>query len=76
MKTSGYRIESTSTVSFRLMPGSTPVDHLYQDRATAIAMAAKAATDPPGQEICVVHVPSGQVVFRKQADLQGAGSDR
>lgn len=76
MKTADYRIESSSTVSFRLMPGSTSVDHLYHDRATAIAMAAKAVTDPPGKEVRVVHVPTGQVVFRKQAGVPVTSDDR
>lgn len=63
METADYRIESTGTVLFRLIPGSAGIDHLFRDRAMAVAMAAKGITDPPGDEIRVVHVPTGKVVF-------------
>ena len=31
----------------------------------AVVVAAKSQTIPPGQEIRVVHVPTGEIVFRK-----------
>ncbi len=40
---------------------------LVSDAALAVVMAAKSVTVPPGQEIRVVHVPTGEVVFRKSA---------
>jgi hypothetical protein len=69
MNTADYRIESASTVSFQLMPQTAGVDLLFGDRAMAVAKAAKGITDPPGNEIRVIHIPSGEVVFRKQAYL-------
>ncbi len=62
-----YRIESTGTVMFRLTPGPGNNLHHFQDRAMAVAMAVKGVTDPPGSEIRVVHVPSGEVIFRVPA---------
>jgi len=35
------------------------------DRAMATVMAAKSMTRPCGHEIRVVHVPTGEVIFRK-----------
>jgi hypothetical protein len=32
-------------------------------------MAAKSVTTPSGEEIRVVHVPTGEIVFRKAATL-------
>ncbi len=62
-----YRIESTGTVVFRLTPAPARQRHHFQDRAMAVAMAVKGVTDPPGSEIRVVHVPSGEVIFRMPA---------
>lgn len=62
-----YRIESTGAVLFRLMPGPGKNHHHFRDRAVAVAMAVKGVTDPPGSEIRVVHVPTGEVIFRVPA---------
>jgi hypothetical protein len=35
------------------------------DQAVATVMAAKSVTKPCGHEIRVVHVPTGEVIFRK-----------
>jgi hypothetical protein len=49
---------------------------MFVDRALAVVMAAKSMTFPSGHEIRVIHVPSGQVVFRKTtADLKVTGDD-
>jgi hypothetical protein len=40
------------------------------DRALAVAVAAKSTTWPGGQEIRVVHVPTGEVVFRKASMIR------
>jgi hypothetical protein len=37
------------------------------DRAIAVVLAAKSETRPYGQEIRVVHQPTGKVVYRKTA---------
>ncbi len=75
MKTAEFRIESNSTLSFRLMPDSSSIEHLFHDRAMAIAMAAKAVTDPPGEEIRVIHVPTRQVIFRMPATALRSNDD-
>jgi hypothetical protein len=38
-------------------------------------MAAKSVTKPSGQEIRVVHVPTGEVVFRKPASPRAEWSE-
>ncbi|SFC71065.1 hypothetical protein SAMN05216344_13327 [Polaromonas sp. OV174] len=58
-----YRIESRDPVSGSLLP-SPNVKHLYADYSLAVAVAVKSVADPTRQEIRVVHVPSGEVVFR------------
>ena len=63
-KAAHYRIETTGKVLFRLTPGPGNHRHHFQDRAIANAMAAKGITEPPGSEIRVMHVPSGEVIFR------------
>ena len=60
-----YRIESSHPIAslFLAQPGSQ--QYYLRDRALAIAVAAKATTWPGGEEIRVVHVPTGEIVFRK-----------
>ena len=36
-----------------------------KDRALAVALAAKSFSHTDGEEIRVVHVPTGEVVYRK-----------
>jgi hypothetical protein len=62
-----YRIESSHPISGRLLPVSGASHYYFNDRALAVVMAAKSVTSPSGQEIRVVHVPTGEVVFRKLA---------
>jgi hypothetical protein len=38
-------------------------------------MAAKSVTKPSGQEIRVVHVPTGEVVFRKAGSTRAEFND-
>jgi hypothetical protein len=59
-----YRIESNRPLASRLLPEPGARQVLVKDRALAVAMAAKSAS-APCQEIRVVHVPTGEVVFRK-----------
>ena len=45
------------------------------DRAMATVMAAKSMTKPCGHEIRVVHVPTGEVIFRKTEDCPACGGE-
>ena len=67
MKAADYRIESSHPISFRLLPLTGASEYVLSDGALAVVMAAKSVTVPPGQEIRVVHIPTGEVVFRKPA---------
>jgi hypothetical protein len=64
---STYRIESSHPIASRWLPGSGSQQYFVRDRALAVAVAAKSTTRPDGQEIRVVHVATGEVVFRKQS---------
>lgn len=60
-----YQIESNSEI---LGPWLAPLDASQlrmKNRELAVSVAAKSYTAPRGQEIRVVHVRTGQVVFRK-----------
>lgn len=67
MPCADYRIESTHPIASRLLPMSGAQHYLLSDRGLAVAVAAKAVTFPQGQEIRVVHVPTGEILFRKPA---------
>lgn len=69
MAHSEYRIESNRPLSGRF--GSVPPlaqgrSLLVGDRALAVALAAKSFRTECGQEIRVVYVPTGEIVFSKQ----------
>lgn len=66
MGSAEYRIESNQPIAGRLWPAGCSQQFAVHDRALAVAMAAKSFT-PSGQEIRVVHVPTGEIVFRKSA---------
>jgi hypothetical protein len=70
MTSADYRVESNHPISARLIPVSDSRQYFFSDRALAVAMAAKSVTKPSGQEIRVVHVPTGEVVFRKAASIR------
>lgn len=67
MSSADFRVESNHPIAIRLLPVSGSRQYYFGDRALAVAMAAKSTTKPSGQEIRVVHVPTGEVVFRKAA---------
>ena len=67
MTSHDFRVESNHPIAGRLLPASGSQQYFFSDRALAVAMAAKSMTNPCGQEIRVVHVPTGEVVFRKAA---------
>lgn len=58
-----YRIESRDTSRGSLLPPPN-FSHLYKDCSLAVAVAVKSVADPTRQEVRVVHVPSGEIVFR------------
>lgn len=62
-----YRIESSQPLRSRFLPGAASEQYLVKDRALAVALAAKSFSRTGGEEIRVVHVPTGEVVYRKAA---------
>ena len=70
MTSAEFRVESTYPIAGRLLPVSGSRQYLFSDRSLAVAMAAKSVTQPFGQEIRVVHVPTGEVVFCKAATVR------
>lgn len=61
-----YRIENRDPCNDSLLP-SANLGHLYADPSLAVAVAVKSVSDPTMQEVRVVHVPSGEVVFKTSA---------
>ncbi len=68
MSTALYRLESSHPMFGPLLPVAGAKLLTLVDRALATVMAAKSVTNPLGHEIRVVHVPTGEVVFRKTSD--------
>lgn len=66
MASADYRIESNHPIRGRFWPASGAQQYVVSDRALAISLAAKSFAQP-SDEIRVVHVPTGEVVFRKPA---------
>ena len=75
MTCADYRIESSHPIASRLLPLAGSQEYWLSDRALAVAVAAKAITSPRGQEIRVVHVPTGEIVFRKPASARAEWSE-
>lgn len=75
MASPDYRIESNHPLAGRLLPTPGSRQYFVSDRALAVALAAKSTTKPSGNEIRVVHVPTGEVVFRKPAAWRPEASD-
>lgn len=65
MSPADFRVESNHPITGRLWPAAGAHEYSFNNRDLAVAMAAKSMTHPSGQEIRVVHVPTGEVVFRK-----------
>ncbi|GAB3770251.1 hypothetical protein GCM10028796_36820 [Ramlibacter monticola] len=59
-----FRVESSHPISGALWPAPGAAEYAVSSRSVAIALAAKCFV-PQGNEIRVVHVPSGEIVFRK-----------
>ncbi len=66
MATAEYRIESQHAIVNRFLPAHS-LSRSFGDLSLAVAVAAKSETFPMGGEIRVVHVPSGEVLFRSSA---------
>jgi hypothetical protein len=65
MTSADYRIESSQPIAGRFWPAEGSMQFAVRDRALAVSLAVKSfARD---SEIRVVHVPTGEVVFRKPA---------
>jgi hypothetical protein len=65
MASADFRVESNHPIAGRFLANPGEQQYLFSDRALAVAMAAKSFTHP-SDEIRVVHVPTGEVLFRKQ----------
>jgi hypothetical protein len=76
MTAAAYRIESAHPIIGPQWSGI-EATHLHRiaDRALAIVLAAKSRTRPWGHEIRVVHVPTGEVVFRKTDGSTASAND-
>ena len=62
-----YRIESRGHGDGALLADS-DFGHLYADPSLAVAVAVKSVADPTIEEVRVVHIPSGEVVFTTGTD--------
>jgi len=74
MTSADFRVEANHPIAGRLLPAQGEQQYFFRDRALAVAAAAKAFTQPSG-EIRVVHVPTGEVVFRKAPRGRGEFND-
>ena len=63
MSSHKYKIESSGTLTSDLLLAIN-FDHLYENRSLAVAIAAKSITLPVQQEVRVVRVHDGEVIFR------------
>ena len=57
-----YRIESRDPMLGQLLPSNNR-KNLFADCSLAVAVAVKSVADPTRQQVRVVHVPSGEIVF-------------
>ena len=64
-----FRVESAHAIQGPFWPLPGKKRYHVRGQSLAVVMAAKSTTEPAGEEIRVVHVASGTVVFRKQSYL-------
>ena len=62
MTSAHYRIESREPLLGKLLPSSV-FGRLYADPSLAVAVAVKSVVDPTRQQVRVVEVESGEIVF-------------
>jgi hypothetical protein len=65
MSAIAYRVESSHPLMGPLLPVPGAKFLHFLDRSLAIVLASKSRTYPSGHEIRVVHVPTGEIIFRK-----------
>ena len=70
-----YQIESSHPMVGPLLPEAGLTSLQLNDHALAIVIAAKSVTVPYGKEIRVVHLASGEVIFRKTAATEAPISE-
>ncbi|MES2484017.1 MAG: hypothetical protein V4609_18680 [Pseudomonadota bacterium] len=66
MTSAEYRIESNHPLAGRMLPTGGQRQLTVGDRGLAVSLAAKSFVTVDGQEIRVVHVPTGEIVYRKR----------
>jgi len=71
MSSAQFRIESRDPLSGSLLPCA-PMKSLYGNCSLAVAVAVKSVADPTRQQVRVVHVPSGEIIFQTTPPGQGA----
>jgi hypothetical protein len=74
MVSADYCIESNHPVVNRFLP-QTGARHVFADPSVAVAIAAKCVPNPFGDEVRVVHLPSGEVIFRAASPLPAPMQD-
>ena len=62
-----FRIESRHPLLGKLLPDQRRKT-LFGNRSLAVAIAVKSVVDPTSQQVRVVHVPSGEIVFDTQPE--------
>ncbi|MES2509356.1 MAG: hypothetical protein V4625_05465 [Pseudomonadota bacterium] len=62
MASAQYRIESRDPSQASRLP-PTDFNHVFADCSLAVAVAVKSVSDPTRQQVRVVHIPSGEVMF-------------
>jgi hypothetical protein len=70
MTSAQYRIESRCPLMGSLLPPAT-FKQDYANCSLAVAVAVKSVADPTRQQVRVVHVPSGEIVFQTTPFGQG-----
>ena len=73
MTSADYRIESNQPIAGRFWPNAGSMQMEVSNRALAVSLAVKSFTR--SSEIRVVHVPTGEVVFRKPPQRQEWGAE-
>jgi hypothetical protein len=74
MASAEFRVESNHPIAGRFLAEPGAQQYFFSDRALAVTLAAKSFTRP-SDEIRVVHVPTGEIVFRKAPAARSGLSD-
>ena len=74
MGSAEFRVESNHPMAGHFLPRPGAHEYFFSDRALAVTLAAKSFTRP-SSEIRVVHVPTGEVVFRKAPSQRAEFND-